>query len=92
MKRDVRWITDPQKLEEGLRSVTPGEAIWSAKRMGEAALPTLRQHLLSDDENLRKHTAFALASLGQTDANELLREMVQTIKTVAFLALRRWNE
>lgn len=91
VKRDVRWIDDPQKLEEGLRSITPGEAIWSAKRMGETALPVLRQHLLSDDENLRKHAAFALASLGQTDANELLREMVRQRDSMMLRDCRKNN-
>ncbi len=76
VKRDVHWITDPAKLEEGLRTESPGEAIWSAKRMGTQALPTLRQYLTSDNENLKKHTAFAIASIGSCEANAVLEDMV----------------
>ena len=76
VKQDVCWITDPAKLEEGLKSETPGQAIWSAKRMGAEALPTLRQYLTTTDENLKKHTAFAIASLDCREANTVLRDMV----------------
>lgn len=51
VKQDVCWIIDPTKLEYGLRTETPGQAIWSAKRMGSEALPTLRQYLTTADEN-----------------------------------------
>lgn len=75
-KRDVCWITDPAKLEDALRTETPGEAIWSAKRMGKDVLPILRQYLTAEDENLKKHTAFAMAMLGSEEANPILRDMV----------------
>ncbi len=73
--RDVQWITDPEKLEEGLKTEKPGEAIWSARKIGEAALPHLEALLQSTNENTRKHTAFALAALGSSKGNEVLREM-----------------
>lgn len=73
--RDVHWITDPTKLEDGLKTEKPGEAIWSARRMGEKALPVLKPLLQSQDENTRKHSAFALAMLGCSDGLEVLREM-----------------
>lgn len=73
--RDVSWITDPEKLAEGLQTETPGEAIWSAKRMGEKALPVLRQAIATTDENLQKHAAFAMAMLGSSEANPILRDM-----------------
>lgn len=75
-KRDVCWVTDPALLEDGLKTKKPGEAIWSAKRMGAEALPALRQHLTASDENLRKHAAFAVASIGSSEANAILRDMV----------------
>ena len=74
--RDVCWITDPSELEKGLKTEAPGEAIWSAKRMGEKAMPILLEHLNSQDENLKKHSAFALAINGSSKANEILRDMV----------------
>lgn len=73
---DVHWITDPEKLQDRLKTEKPGQAIWSAKRIGEAALPILRELLRSPDENTRKHAAFALAILGSSDGNAVLRDMV----------------
>jgi hypothetical protein len=76
VKQDVCWITDPAKLEEVLKTETPGQAIWSAKRIGADALPILRECLTSSDENLQRHSAFALAMLGSSEANAILRDMV----------------
>lgn len=75
VSRDVEWITDADKLQEQLKTERPGEAIWSAKIMGESAVPTLRTLLLSEDENTKKHAAFALAILGKNDGADILREM-----------------
>ena len=72
---DVHWITDPHQLEAGLQTEKPGIAIWSAKRMGKCALPALRALLESQNENTRKHAAFALAALGEADGVALLRQM-----------------
>lgn len=73
---DVRWITDPAKLEDGLKTEKPGQAIWSAMRMGEKAIPALQKLLQSQNENTVKHAAFALAGLGSDAGNEVLRNMV----------------
>lgn len=75
-KEAVCWITEPEKLEARLKTETPGLAIWSAKRMGQTAIPVLRDLLAAQDENTRKHAAFALAILGDEGAMPLLREMV----------------
>jgi len=34
--RQVRWFTDPGAIREGLASLSPGIAIWSARRQGES--------------------------------------------------------
>ena len=73
--RTVSWITEPENLAESLQTETPGEAMWAAKRMGEKALPALRKAIASGDENLQKHAAFAVAILGSTEANPILRDM-----------------
>lgn len=73
---DVYWITDPSRLEDRLKTEKPGQAIWSAKRMGEKAIPVLRELLTAQDDNTAKHAAFALAILGSNEANTALREMV----------------
>ena len=75
--RDVKWITEPSLLKEVLQTEKPGEGIWSAKRIGETAVPKLKQYLNCEDENLKKHAAFALASIGSVACKLLLREMVK---------------
>lgn len=75
--RNVQWITDPEQLEAGLCTQTPGEAIWSAKLMGEKAVPSLRELLTAQDENTAKHAAFALAITGNKEGIPVLREMVR---------------
>lgn len=75
-KEDVCWITDPKALEKRLSTQMPGQAIWSAKRIGPAAVPVLCELLNKPDENTRKHAAFALAMLKDSSGIELLREMV----------------
>lgn len=74
--KQVVWCTDPAKLEDGLKTNTPGQAIWSAKRIGADALPYLRTLLHAKDENTSKHAAFALAILGNGEGAAILRQMV----------------
>lgn len=74
---DVNWVTQPEELETGLQTEKPGIAIWSAKRMGETAIPVLRELLESPDENTRKHAAFALSILGSAEGVHILRDMVR---------------
>lgn len=90
--RDVAWITEPEKLGGPLSTLTPGEAIWSARRMGEAAKPVLRKLLLSEDENTRKHAAFALSATGDRGAIEILREMAADRDPVMLRDCRKNNE
>lgn len=73
---EVCWITDPEHLHDRLKTDKAGEAIWSARRIGEAALPTLLKLLESSDKNTSSHSAFALAILGCEKAIPLLRQMV----------------
>ena len=75
-KESVSWITAPEALGKRLGTETPGQAIWSAKRMGEKAVPVLQNLLKEQDENTRKHAAFALAMLGNDAGKDLLRDMV----------------
>lgn len=77
VSEDVHFITDPAKLEDGLKTEKPGQAIWAAKQIGEKAVPFLESLLASQDENTAKHAAFALAHLGQASAKPILRAMVE---------------
>ena len=74
---DVNWITEPEQLTAALGTETPGIAIWSAGRMGQAAVPVLLKLLDAADENTRKHAAFALSILGRSEGVHILRDMVR---------------
>lgn len=76
VSKDVYWITLPEDLEQRLKTEKPGEAIWSAKKMGKIAIPCLHKLLDSSNENLRKHSAFALAILGDHSSLTVLRDIV----------------
>ncbi len=73
---DVCFSTKPEQLREGLKTDKPGEAIWSAKRMGEKAVPELIKLLSDADKDVRKHASFALAALNRSEGLDILREMV----------------
>lgn len=90
--RDVVWITNPEDLAAPLSTLTPGEAIWSARRMGEIAKPVLKTLLSSNDENTRKHAAFALSAAGDRGAIELLRQMAEERDPVMLRDCRKNNE
>lgn len=73
----VEWLTDTDAIREGLASDKPGIALWSARRLG----PTLAEPLTGwleqrQDDRLRKHSALALALIGDEAALPTLREMV----------------
>ena len=89
--RDVHWISDPCDLEATLRTLTPGIGIWSAKRMKDTSYTTLRGLIASNDENTRKHAAFAMAAIGKSDANEILAQMVKDRDPVMLTDCRKNN-
>ncbi|MDF2721325.1 MAG: hypothetical protein K0Q59_1000 [Paenibacillus sp.] len=71
------WLTDESDIQAGLRSEEPGIAIWSARRIGAPLVGSLTQWSEQrHDEALRKHSAFALALLGESSAIPVLREIV----------------
>jgi hypothetical protein len=74
----VQWLTDADAIQSALSGEKPGVAIWSAKRMGEAIRPKLKLWMKQQEaEHLRKHSAMALALLGDHDAAPVLREIVK---------------
>ncbi len=76
--KDVEFLTKPRHLKKVLKTDKPGEAIWSAKLMGEKAIPTLTKLLKSRNEKFRKHSAFALAITGNDEGKKVLREMAES--------------
>lgn len=75
VKETVSFPTNPQLLEQRLKTDKPGQAIWAAKLIGESAIAYLEPLLGSEDLQTAKHAAFALAMLGQRSALPLLRDM-----------------
>lgn len=59
--------------------------------MGDKSAPILRELLSSDDENTRKHAAFALASIGCENSKPQLREMVEERDDVMLMDCRKHN-
>ena len=88
---DVYFATDPESLLDGLKTEKPGQAIWSARRIGEKAIPVLEKALQSQDKNTAKHAAFALAILGQGSAKPLLREMARSRDELMLKDCRKHN-
>lgn len=73
----VVWLTEREDIRSGLAGDTPGIAIWSAFRLGHAVIgAALREWLGEDDNHLPKHSAFALALLGDEAALHELRGML----------------
>lgn len=62
------------EIVEGLRSPSPGRAIWSAYRRGESGY---LEPLLRESGAVRAHAAFALALLRHPDCLGVLRELAE---------------
>ncbi len=88
----VTFFTRPEQLESRLATLRPGLAIWSARRMGDAAREPLYALLDSPDENTHKHAAFALASMGDPGGLPLLREMAAQRDAVMLRDCRKYNQ
>ncbi|WP_309121569.1 FAD-dependent oxidoreductase [Paenibacillus sp.] len=74
----IRWLRDEADIQSGLNGEKPGLAIWSAKRLGGAMLPSLRAWAAQTERaHLRRHSAFALALLGDEAALPALRETMR---------------
>ena len=89
---NVTFMTEAEALEAKLATEKPGEAIWSAKRMGTMANETLKGLLHSADENTRKHAAFALAISGDDSGIEILRAMVKERDPLMLKDCRKHNQ
>ena len=75
--KKIDFITDENKLVDKLKTNRPGVAIWSAKLMGEKCFSVLEKSLESEDENLSKHSAFALALCGNEKCLDVLRKIAK---------------
>ena len=75
--RSVNFTEDLPTVCQMLKTLRPGEAVWSARLIGKKAVPVLKTLLDSDDENTRKHAAFALANIGDDSGEDVLIETVR---------------
>ncbi len=89
---DVYFSDDPKDLASGLCTNKPGQAIWSAKLMGDKAKETLVALLDSPDENTRKHAAFALALQNDASGVQLLRAMAEERDAITLQDCRKHNQ
>ncbi|TBL73923.1 FAD-dependent oxidoreductase [Paenibacillus thalictri] len=90
----LRWLTDKKDICEGLSSLKPGLAIWSARRLGSPVIGSeLKQWMAQEDnEHLRKNSAFALALLGDVSAIPVLRGMMRERDTFVPKTSRKYNQ
>ncbi|MBQ3549924.1 MAG: FAD-dependent oxidoreductase [Clostridia bacterium] len=72
VNRSVKFTDDLSAISDMLGTLSPGEAIWSSRLLGEKAVTTLKKLLASDNENARKHAAFALANVGNLSGEDVL--------------------
>lgn len=72
VNRSVKFTDDLSAISDMLGTLSPGEAIWSSRLLGEKAVPALKELLNSDNENARKHAAFALANVGNLSGEDVL--------------------
>ncbi|MFD0716047.1 FAD-dependent oxidoreductase [Paenibacillus sp. GCM10027626] len=87
------WLTDEQNIRSGLASDKPGIAIWSARNKGEQIRPLLQKWItLGEEPNLQRHSAFALALLGDRSAIPILRMIVQERDSFFPKTSRKYNQ
>ena len=92
VKRSVNFTDDISTIIDMLCTLTPGEAIWSAKLLGEKAVPMLKEQLKSQNENLRKHAAFALANIKDNSGEDVLINMVKERDSTQLQDCRKNNQ
>ena len=89
-----RWLVDAKSIRDGLASEKPGIAMWSASRLGNKIIPSLKKWLSGSPESshLKCHCAFALALLGDKTGIPELREMVVRRDDFLPQTSRNWNQ
>ena len=74
----INWITEPSDIKRALASDKPGVAIWSSKLIGDAIKNNLKNWIKSYNDNLKKHSAFALALLNDYTCLPVLRQIIRS--------------
>lgn len=89
---DVSLLTDSETIKQGLSSDKPGMAIFSSAMQNAVFNGELKSWLMSDNEKLRKHSAFALAFSGDLSCLEILREMLTETDNFVLKDCRKNNQ
>lgn len=90
---EAAWLTDAGEIRDALASDKPGIAIWSCRRLGEKINAELREWAgQRADENLRKHSALALALQNDRAALPALREMIREKDSFVPKTSRKYNQ
>lgn len=92
LPRPVTWLADRGDICRGLSSDCPGVAIWSCKRLGDPAKAWLEGWLQHENDNLRKHSAIALALLGSQAGEDALLDMVRARDVFQLQDCRKHNQ
>ena len=77
-------VTDIEKIKKCFMDLSTGFTVWSCKLMGSEIETHLLQWLESEDANLSKNAAFALALRGHKACLPKLREMIRCKDTTVF--------
>lgn len=91
-KGQIKWLKNADEINRALSSFEPGVAIWSCFIAGDKIRENLCKNLESDNENLRKHSAFALASLEDNRCADVLKSIVNERDGVILRDLRKINQ
>jgi ribulose 1,5-bisphosphate synthetase/thiazole synthase len=86
------WLTTAEDIKTGMESDMPGAAIWSAYRAGENFKNDLIAWLRASNENLSKHSAFALALLKDEAGLPILRKILEEGDSYFPKTSRKYNQ
>ena len=89
--RKIEWLTDENEIIAQLSSSKPAVAIWSCRLLGQRIVPALKEGLASNNTNLAKHAALALAVMDDASGIDVLRSMVVEQDVRELTDMRRTN-
>jgi len=90
--KKAEWYTTEEEINQNLATLKPGVAIWSCKILGDKIKSSLIENLKSDNENLRKHSAIALAVMDDNNGVMELRKIVAERDRTELQDMRKHNK
>ncbi len=77
---EIRWLSEPEEIREGLASENPGLALLSCRRAGEAGAALLRRLAESGESRLRKNCVIGMGLFRKPEAIPKLRNLALSEK------------